>query len=46
VLQLVLSGGTEADWAAGVRGVGPRDSAKNVPQPEVDGRVLAVEVSF
>ncbi len=41
VLQLVLSGGTEAAWEAGTRGLSARDIAMNVALPEVDGRVLA-----
>ncbi len=46
VLQLVFSGGGEAEWRAGTRGLSARDIAMNVALPEVDGRVLARAVSF
>ena len=46
VLQVVLAGGTEADWAAGTRGLSARDIAMNVALPEVDGRILSRAVSF
>ena len=46
VLQLVLAGGTEAAWRAGMRGLDARDIAMNVALPEVDGRILARAVSF
>ncbi|MDA0306013.1 MAG: cobaltochelatase subunit CobN [Proteobacteria bacterium] len=46
VLQVVFSGGTEHDWSAGTRGLGPRDIAMNVALPEVDGRILSRAVSF
>jgi len=46
VLQLVFSGGDEADWRAGTRGLSARDIAMNVVLPEVDGRILAGAVSF
>jgi cobaltochelatase CobN len=46
VLQVVFSGGTEADWAAGTRGLSARDIAMNVALPEVDGRILSRAVSF
>ena len=46
VLQVVLSGGAEADWRAGMRGLSARDLAMNVALPEVDGRILSRAVSF
>src|ERR1700730_6041574 len=46
ILQLVFSGGDEAAWRAGTRGLGPRDLAMNVALPEIDGRILARAVSF
>ncbi|MGF1501368.1 MAG: cobaltochelatase subunit CobN [Paracoccaceae bacterium] len=46
VFQVVLSGSAEADWAAGTRGLGPRDIAMHVALPEIDGRILTRAVSF
>ena len=46
VLQVVFAGGTEADWAAGTRGLSARDIAMNVALPEVDGRLITRAVSF
>ena len=46
VLQLVFSGGSEAAWRAGTRGLSARDIAMNVALPEVDGRILSRAVSF
>ena len=46
VLQAVLSGGGEAAWREGTRGLGPRDIAMNVALPEVDGRLITRAVSF
>ncbi len=46
VLQVVLSGGDEAGWRAGLHGLSSRDIAMNVALPEVDGRLLAGAVSF
>ncbi|NQV84653.1 MAG: cobaltochelatase subunit CobN, partial [Rhodospirillales bacterium] len=46
VLQAVFSGGVEADWRGGTRGLGARDIAMNVALPEVDGRVFSRAVSF
>ncbi|MBT7944337.1 MAG: cobaltochelatase subunit CobN, partial [Alphaproteobacteria bacterium] len=46
VLQAVFSGGNEADWRDGTRGLGARDIAMNVALPEVDGRVFSRAVSF
>ena len=46
VLQVVFSGGNEAAWADGARGLSARDLAMNVALPEVDGRVLTRAVSF
>jgi len=46
VFQVILSGGTEAAWAAGTQGLSGRDIAMNVALPEVDGRILARAISF
>jgi cobaltochelatase CobN len=46
VFQVVLSGGTEAAWEAGTRGLSATDIAMNVALPEVDGRILSRAVSF
>ena len=46
VVQVVFSGGTEAAWAEGTRGLSARDIAMNVALPEVDGRILSRAVSF
>lgn len=46
ILQVVLSGSTEAAWADGTRGLSARDIAMNVALPEVDGRILSRAVSF
>ena len=47
VLQVVLaSGGDEAAWRAGTRGLSPRDLAMSVALTELDGRLLARAVSF
>ncbi len=46
VIQAILSGGTEAAWASGMAGLGPRDIAMNVALPEVDGRILSRAISF
>ncbi|MDP6645613.1 MAG: cobaltochelatase subunit CobN [Rhodospirillales bacterium] len=46
VLQLILSGGDEAGWRDGSRGLSPRDLAMNVALPEVDGRIITRAISF
>ncbi|RYH11644.1 cobaltochelatase subunit CobN [Tropicimonas sp. IMCC6043] len=46
VLQVVLSGGSEAAWAEAARGLSARDIAMNVALPEVDGRILSRAISF
>ena len=46
VLQVIFSGGNEADWRDGTRGLSARDIAMNVALPEVDGRLLSRAVSF
>ena len=46
VLQVVFSGGGEAAWREGTRGLSARDIAMNVALPEVDGRILSRAVSF
>lgn len=46
VLQVILSGGTEAAWQTQLRGLTPRDVAMNIALPEVDGRIISRAVSF
>jgi cobaltochelatase CobN len=46
VLQIIFSGGTKAQWAAGLQGLAPKDMAMNVALPEVDGRIITRAVSF
>ncbi|HIK46070.1 MAG TPA: cobaltochelatase subunit CobN, partial [Leptolyngbyaceae cyanobacterium M65_K2018_010] len=46
VLQVILSGGTQAAWAQHSLGLSPRDIAMNVALPEVDGRIITRAVSF
>ncbi len=46
VLQLVLSGETEAAWRDGTRGLSPKDLAMNVALTEIDGRILTRAVAF
>jgi cobaltochelatase CobN len=46
VLQVILSGGTQDNWAQNPMGLGPRDIAMNVALPEVDGRIITRAVSF
>jgi cobaltochelatase CobN len=46
VLQLALSGGSQPQWAASQRGLGPADLAMNVVLPELDGRIIAGAISF
>ncbi len=46
ILQVVFSGGNEANWRDNTRGLSARDIAMNVALPEVDGRVLSRAVSF
>jgi cobaltochelatase CobN len=46
VLQVILSGGTEEQWASGFQGLAPKDMAMNVALPEVDGRIITRAVSF
>jgi cobaltochelatase CobN len=46
VMQVVFSGGNEAGWRDGMRGLGARDIAMNVSLPEVDGRLFSRAVSF
>ena len=46
ILQVVFSGGTQADWASGTQGLSARNIAMNVTLPEVDGRVLSRAVAF
>ncbi|KAM3093817.1 cobaltochelatase subunit CobN [Phormidesmis sp. 146-12] len=46
VLQVILSGGTQEQWASGFQGLAPKDMAMNVALPEVDGRIITRAVSF
>ncbi len=46
VLQLVLSGASEAAWAASSRGLSQADLAMQVVMPELDGRLLSAAISF
>ena len=46
VLQVVFATETRAAWAAGTRGLHPRDLAMNVALPEIDGRILTRAVAF
>ena len=46
VLQVVLSGSSEAAWAEGTAGLAARDVAMNAALPEMDGRILTRAVSF
>ncbi|HLI21226.1 MAG TPA: cobaltochelatase subunit CobN [Stellaceae bacterium] len=46
VLQVIFSGGDEASWRAGARGLDARDIAMNVALPELDGRIIGRAVSF
>ncbi len=46
VFQVVFSGGSEAAWREGARGLSARDIAMNVALPEVDGRIVTRAVSF
>ena len=46
VLQVICSGGTEAQWSEGFQGLTPKDMAMNVALPEVDGRIITRAVSF
>ncbi len=46
VLQIILSGSSEAAWSAGSQGLSPRDLAMNVVLPELDGRIITSAASF
>ncbi|MGD0722333.1 MAG: cobaltochelatase subunit CobN [Roseiarcus sp.] len=46
VLQVVLAGSTQAQWAEATRGLGAADLAMNVVLPENDGRILTRAISF
>jgi cobaltochelatase CobN len=46
ILQVVLSGGSEAAWAENLQGLNARDIAMHVALPEVDGRILSRAISF
>lgn len=46
VIQVIFSGGDEAGWREGTRGLSARDIAMNAALPEVDGRIIGRAVSF
>jgi cobaltochelatase CobN len=46
VIQVIFSGGDEAGWREGTRGLSARDIAMNAALPEVDGRIISRAVSF
>jgi cobaltochelatase CobN len=46
VLQVVLAGVTQEQWAGATRGLGAADLAMNVVLPEIDGRILTRAISF
>ena len=46
VFQVILSGGTQAQWQDSWQGLTPRDIAMNVALPEVDGRIVTRAISF
>lgn len=46
VIQVIFSGGDEAEWRKGTRGLSARDIAMNAALPEVDGRIISRAVSF
>ena len=46
VFQVILSGGTLAEWQGSKRGLSPKDLAMNVALPEVDGRLITRAISF
>ncbi|HEY1941147.1 MAG TPA: cobaltochelatase subunit CobN, partial [Roseiarcus sp.] len=46
VLQVILAGSSEAQWASAQRGLSAADLAMNVVLPEMDGRIIARAISF
>ncbi|MEP0071321.1 MAG: cobaltochelatase subunit CobN [Marinomonas sp.] len=46
VLQLILSGSTQEDWADQTQGLRSRDVAMQIVLPEMDGRIITRAVSF
>ncbi len=46
VLQVILAGSSEAQWASAQRGLGAADLAMNVVLPEIDGRIITRAISF
>jgi cobaltochelatase CobN len=46
VLQVILSGSSEAAWSASSQGLSARDLAMNVVLPELDGRIITSAASF
>ena len=46
VLQVIMAGLSEAQWAGAPRGLGAADLAMNVVLPEMDGRIITRAISF
>ena len=46
VLQVILAGSSEAQWAGSQRGLSAADLAMNVVLPEIDGRIITRAISF
>lgn len=46
VLQVILSGGNQAQWDEDPHGLQPRDIAMHIALPEVDGRIITRALSF
>ena len=46
VLQVILAGSSEAQWAGAQRGLGAADLAMNIVLPEMDGRIVTRAISF
>lgn len=46
VLQVILAGASEDQWASSTRGLAASDLAMNVVLPEIDGRVITRAISF
>jgi cobaltochelatase CobN len=46
VLQVVLAGAAQEQWASSTRGLSAADLAMNVVLPEIDGRILTRAISF
>ncbi len=46
VLQVILAGCSEAQWAGSDRGLNSADLAMNIVLPEIDGRIVTRAISF